>query len=76
MFKVIVQLLSTKNPVQAKSALHGLRHIRHPKGKKAIDQYLVQNPEIDEELKRYALQCQEDKGGRRPFHIVKRCFTL
>lgn len=61
MFQVLVRLLDTKNSAQAKAALHGLSHLKHPKGKEAIDHYLLQNPDIDEELGKYALQCKEYK---------------
>jgi hypothetical protein len=61
MLHVLIRLLDTKNSAQAKAALHGLSHLKHPKGKEAIDHYLLRNPDIDEELRKYALQCKEYK---------------
>lgn len=54
MFQVLIKLLDTTNPVQAKSALHGLGHIKHPKSRKAIDQFLLSHSEIGDDLKDYA----------------------
>lgn len=39
------------------AALHGLGHLRHPETETLILQYLESHPELDSEVKKYAMAC-------------------
>ena len=55
MFETLVKILGLADGECQAAALHGLGHLQHPDTEAAIGAYLERNPELDAELRRYAL---------------------
>ena len=55
MADALAQVLRIENPACQKAALHGLGHLTHPRRQTIIRQFLVAHPDIDSEMKNYAL---------------------
>jgi hypothetical protein len=57
-FEVLCKLLTSRSESCQKNALHGLGHLKHPRTADAIDSFLKTSPDINPELKIYALKCK------------------
>ncbi|HEX8474005.1 MAG TPA: hypothetical protein VF666_08230 [Pyrinomonadaceae bacterium] len=58
MFETLKRILYLDSRDCRMSALHGLGHLKHPELEKTIDEFLAAHTDLDEELKKYALQCR------------------
>jgi hypothetical protein len=56
-FETLCRILRLPSKACQKCALHGMGHLRHADTKKVISEYLSMNPEVEEELKKYAISC-------------------
>ncbi len=57
MFSALTQILEIDSLSCQLAALHGLGHLRHPNTEKAITTYLVRNPTLGEDHRRFAVAC-------------------
>ena len=57
MFKTLSKILSLESKDCQLAALHGLGHLRHPKTKKLINEYLNSNSSLNDEEIAYAKAC-------------------
>lgn len=55
--KVLREILRMDSVVCQKGALHGLGHLRNPRVKEVIKEYLQNNPNVKNSIKKYALAC-------------------
>ena len=55
MFETLSKILQLPSEESQAAALHGLGHLHHPDTSDLIVEYLAQRPEIDSDLKEYAL---------------------
>lgn len=53
-FQALCRILQLKSPICQVSALHGLGHLEHPGKGRVIREYLIRNPRLDAETRRYA----------------------
>ena len=58
-FNALAQILNFETRDVQLSALHGLGHLELPGKRKAIEDYLMKRPNLDEELKAYAVTAIE-----------------
>jgi len=56
MFTSLVQILTIDSPACQAAALHGLGHLHHPEGERAIHLFVENTPGISPELRAYAGQ--------------------
>lgn len=55
MFKALADILRIDSRTCQRSALHGLGHLRHRDAAKAVAEFLESHPDVDDELRRYAM---------------------
>jgi hypothetical protein len=56
MFISLVQILTIDSPECQEAALHGIGHLHHPEGERAIEFFIESTPGISRELHAYAAQ--------------------
>jgi hypothetical protein len=54
-FETLTKILTLDSVACQTAALHGLGHLHHPSTEQIINAYILEKPEIDPELKEYAL---------------------
>ena len=55
MFETLAKILELSSPIAQGAALHGLGHLHHPETEGLIDDYLEANPDLEAEMREYAL---------------------
>jgi len=63
MFQTLRRILGLESKACQTSALHGLGHLRHAQSSKAIEAFISVHPDLDDELRGYAMRCRAGAPG-------------